>query len=152
LNAQPVFYFVVEGRQVLVCERPIGDVRAVDRAVERPPPEVLTPEARHLRIPVDGPAADGRRQRADVADERARCSRGGLGLTPCRARLERRVLVLECASGLHFVVRERDVVNATRRAEAGEQIAALFQHEYLVARTCELPRSDAAARTGANDD
>ena len=104
LDPETLFDLVIERLQLFVGERPIGDVGVRHRPVQRAPLEVVAPEARHLRVPVNGPAADDGGQIVDIAGERPLHAQSGFGLGPARARLEDRVLIFEIAASLDLVV------------------------------------------------
>ena len=151
LHAEAVLDLVVERLELVVVEQPVGDRRARHRAVERASLEVLAPEPRHLRVPVDGPTADGGRQPVDVAHERARDAAPRLRARPPRARLEQQILVLVEARRLDRVVGEPGPQRAVA-AEAREQVAALLEDEHRMAGLGQRPGRDAPARPRANDD
>src|SRR5437667_226899 len=142
---------VVEGRQLVVGERPVSDVGVGHGPVEREALEVLAPEARRLRVPMHGAAAHHRGQRVHVAHERARHALLRLRLAARRARLQDDVLVLEEAAGLHLVVAEERADRA-RRAEAGQQVPPLLEDQHAVPGGRERPGGDAAPCARAHDD
>ena len=126
------FDLVVVRLEFVVGQRPVGDVRARHRTVQRAALEVVAPEPRDLRVPVDRAAADRRRQVVDVADERVRDPAPRLRLCAARSRLEDRVLVLEEALLLDLVVAEQRP-DRPARPEPRKQVATLLEDQHRVA-------------------
>ena len=82
--------------ELVVVERPVDDVGAVDRPELRGEPEVDLAEARELAVGVEPAAADGRRQVVHLAGE----DPVAVGVAVAeRARLEQRVGAEEVAAG-----------------------------------------------------
>ena len=151
LHAQTRLHAVVVRREVVVAERPVGHRRAGDRAEQGERLEVLLPEARRLRVPVDRAAAHDRREVVHVADERPVDALPCLLLRARGARLEDLVLVLERPPGLHLVVAE-ERPDAVMGPESGEQVPPLLEDEDRMARPAQRPRGRAAARPRADHD
>ena len=143
LHAEVALDLVVVRREIVVGQRPVGDVGARDRPVQRAAVEVLAPEARHLGIPVHGPSADRRREVVDVAHERPRDPAPRLRLGALRPRLEQRVLVLEEARLLDLVVGERRPDRSVA-PEPGQEVAALLEDQHRVARRARSAQADTA--------
>ena len=151
LHAEVQLDLVVVRRQVVVGERPVGDVGAGHRPIQRKAFEVVTPEPRRLGVPVDRPPADGRGEVVDVADEGAIDALARLLLGARRAGLEHRVLVLEGPAGLDLVVAEGDA-RACGCSQAGQQVTALLEDQDRVAGLAQRPGGRAGTCPGAHDD
>ena len=150
LDAEHLLDLVVERGEILVAERPVREVGAVDRPVQRAPMEVLAPQARRLCVPVDRASPDRGRQIVHIADERASQTLTRLPVSPKRARLQQRILLLEEPFAC-YLVSPQHRARTLRGPESVEQVTALLEHEDRVACAGQRPGGDAAAGSGSND-
>ena len=68
-DADQALGLAIERLELVVGEGPVDEGGVVDGSVFAEQPEVVLPETRQLAVGVHAPAADGRRQVVDVADE-----------------------------------------------------------------------------------
>ena len=135
---------------LVVVDRPVDDVGAVDRAELATRLEVDLAEARELAVGVEAAAADGRRQVVDLAREQMRSPsassrryvRGSSnGSGPRKWRRTNLISSFETwPSGLE------------RRLEREQVVAALLEHDHRPARAGQHVGRGRARRPGADDD
>ncbi len=152
----------VEGLQVGVGERPVGEVRGLDveaghveargggdeRVDRRFQPEVDRIEARRFRVGMLEGAAHRLGEQVHV-----RVDGGGAhGVAAERARLEEGVLLHEVADRvLELVVAVQGQGKPRRVVEARERVRARLQHEHVLARSRQHVRRRPAAGAAPDD-
>ena len=134
--------------ELVVVERPVDDLRTLDRPELRPRVEVDLAEAGELAVGVEPTATDGRREVVHLAGEQA----VAVGLAAAEgAGLEERVgTEVVAAEELDLVVRHVPE-RFERRVEREEVVAALLEHDHRPPRGGEHLGGSRPGRSGADD-
>ena len=139
----------VERLELVVVERPVGDVGTVDRAVFRSETEVDLTQTRQLPIGVVSGTPEGRRHVVALAREEPVAVGHAAAV---RARLEQWIRTEEVpAAELDLVA--RDVAQRReRRFQREQMVAPLLEEAHGLPRVGERLGRGRAARPGPDDD